>query len=67
ASDKLRVNIDASEYKHVILGLVFFKYISDKFEIIYNELVKNVLILQDEAAAYSGKNIFYLPEKSRFK
>lgn len=67
ASDKLRGNIDASEYKHVILGLVFLKYISDKFEIRYNELVKEGLDWQDEAAAYSEKNIFYLPEKSRFK
>ncbi|WP_304353275.1 class I SAM-dependent DNA methyltransferase [Brachyspira innocens] len=67
ASDKLRGNIDASEYKHVILGLVFLKYISDKFEIRYNELVKEGFDLQDDAAAYSEKNIFYLPEKSRFK
>ncbi|WP_304333472.1 class I SAM-dependent DNA methyltransferase, partial [Brachyspira innocens] len=67
ASDKLRGNIDASEYKHVILGLVFLKYISDKFEIRYNELVKEGLDWQDEPAAYSEKNIFYLPEKSRFK
>lgn len=66
ASDKLRGNIDASEYKYVILGLVFLKYISDKFEIRYNELVKEGFDMQDEIAAYREKNIFYLPEESRF-
>ncbi|KLI29950.1 type I restriction-modification system subunit M [Brachyspira hyodysenteriae] len=66
ASDKLRGNIDASEYKHVILGLVFLKYISDKFEIRYNELVKEGFDMQDDAEAYREKNIFYLPEESRF-
>ncbi|WP_390895448.1 type I restriction-modification system subunit M N-terminal domain-containing protein [Brachyspira hyodysenteriae] len=55
ASDKLRGNIDASEYKHVILGLVFLKYISDKFEIRYNELVKEGFDMQDEIAAYREK------------
>ena len=66
ASDKLRGNIDASEYKHVILGLIFLKYISDKFEDRYNELVEEGLDLQDEAEAYREDNIFYLPEESRF-
>ena len=66
ASDKLRGNIDASEYKHVILGLIFLKYISDKFEDRYNELVEEGLDLQDEVEAYREDNIFYLPEESRF-
>ena len=44
AADKLRGNIDASEYKNVVLGLIFLKYISDKFEQRYQELV-------DEGAA----------------
>lgn len=39
AADKLRGSMDASEYKHVVLGLIFFKYISDRFEDRYNELV----------------------------
>lgn len=39
AADKLRGSMDASEYKHVVLGLIFLKYISDKFEMKYNELV----------------------------
>jgi type I restriction enzyme M protein len=39
AADKLRKNIDAAEYKHVVLGLIFLKYISDSFEAHYNLLV----------------------------
>ena len=44
AADKLRKNIDAAEYKHVVLGLIFLKYISVSFEKLYAELVK----LKDE-------------------
>ncbi len=40
AADKLRGNLDASEYKNVVLGLIFLKYISDKFEQRYQELVE---------------------------
>lgn len=39
AADKLRGSMDASEYKHLVLGLIFLKYISDKFETKYDELV----------------------------
>ena len=39
AADKLRGNIDASEYKNVVLGLIFLKYISDKFDQKHQELV----------------------------
>ena len=39
AADKLRKNIDAAEYKHVVLGLIFLKYISDAFEELYGKLV----------------------------
>ena len=39
AADKMRGNIDASEYKSVVLGLIFLKYISDKFEVRHQELI----------------------------
>jgi len=39
-ADKLRKNIDASEYKHVVLGLIFLKYISDSFEELYAKLIE---------------------------
>ena len=40
AADKLRKNIDAAEYKHIVLGLIFLKYISDAFESLYEKLKK---------------------------
>ncbi len=40
AADKLRKNIDAAEYKHIVLGLIFLKYISDAFEELYKKLDK---------------------------
>ena len=40
AADKLRNNIDAAEYKHVVLGLIFLKYISDSFSELYNKLIE---------------------------
>ena len=40
AADKLRKNIDAAEYKHIILGLIFLKYISDAFEQLFGRLKK---------------------------
>ena len=40
AADKLRKNIDAAEYKHIVLGLIFLKYISDAFEELFDKLKK---------------------------
>ncbi|MDD4206021.1 MAG: type I restriction-modification system subunit M N-terminal domain-containing protein, partial [Candidatus Delongbacteria bacterium] len=40
AADKMRNNLDPAEYKHVVLGLIFLKYISDTFEEKYNQLTK---------------------------
>ncbi len=40
AADKLRKNIDAAEYKHIVLGLIFLKYISDAFEELFGKLKK---------------------------
>lgn len=41
AADKLRKNIDAAEYKHVVLGIIFLKYISDSFDELYNKLAQD--------------------------
>jgi len=40
AADKLRKNIDAAEYKHIVLGLIFLKYISDSFESLHNKFIE---------------------------
>ena len=39
SADKLRKNIDAAEYKHIVLGLIFLKYISDAFEVLHQKLI----------------------------
>lgn len=58
AADKLRKNMDAAEYKHVALGLIFLKYISDAFEEQYQKLVAQ----KSEGADPEDKNE-YLAEK----
>ncbi len=81
AADKLRSNMDAAEYKHVVLGLIFLKYISDSFEEKYNKLKINFenpksewYIKEPEAKyealndkdEYRAENVFYVLEKSRW-
>jgi len=69
AADKLRNNMDAAEYKHVFLGLIFLKYISDAFKERYDELKKDKDYyegLEEERDAYLEKNIFWVPEKARW-
>lgn len=67
AANKLRGNVEPSEYKHVVLSLIFLKFASDKFEERKNELVaegKEKYINMVEF--YTMKNVFYLPEVSRW-
>jgi len=70
AADKLRKNIDAAEYKHVVLGLIFLKYISDAFEELYDRLKAGE---GDFAGAdpedkdeYKAENVFFVPAESRW-
>ena len=70
AADKLRKNIDAAEYKHVVLGLIFLKYISDAFEGLYIKLKAGE---GDYAGAdpedkdeYQAENVFFVPEDARW-
>ena len=68
AADKLRGNLDAAEYKHVALGLIFLKYISDRFD----ERRAQALAdpeeqdLADERDLYLGDNVFWVPEQARW-
>jgi type I restriction enzyme M protein len=68
AADALRNNMDAAEYKHVVLGLIFLKYISDAFEAKHADLQAQV----DEGAdpedpdEYRAVNIFWVPQKARW-
>lgn len=67
AADKLRGNIDASEYKNVVLGLIFLKYISDKFDQRYQELVEESEGFEEDRDEYTYENIFFVPEGARWK
>ncbi len=67
SANKLRGKVEPSEYKHVVLGLIFLKFASDKFEKRKQELIdegkKQYL---DMVEFYTMKNVFYLPEISRW-
>jgi type I restriction enzyme M protein len=67
SANKLRGTVESSEYKHVVLGLIFLKFASDKFEERRQELIadgKQAFIEMKEF--YNQSNIFYLPEESRW-
>jgi len=66
AADILRGNMDAAEYKHVVLGLIFLKYISDKFEARYQELLEDDDDVED-MDAYAEANVFFVPPSARWK
>jgi type I restriction enzyme M protein len=69
-ADKLRKNIDAAEYKHVVLGLIFLKYISDTFEAHYNLLVAGEGEFDgadpEDRDEYTAYNVFFVPENARW-
>jgi type I restriction enzyme M protein len=68
AADKLRANMDAAEYKHVVLGLIFLKYISDAFEELHAELKSQERDGADpeDRDEYKSKNIFWVPKSARW-
>jgi type I restriction enzyme M protein len=81
AADKLRNNMDAAEYKHVVLGLIFLKYISDAFEEQHARLVKETAnpaseyYVKEPAARYdvienrdeyTADNVFWVPKEARW-
>lgn len=66
AADKLRGSMSSYDYKDVVLGLMFLKYISDKFETKYNELVEEGAGFEEEIDEYTEENIFWVPQKSRW-
>ncbi len=68
AADKLRKNIDAAEYKHVVMGLVFLKYISDSFEELYISLKTQVEMGADpeDRDEYKAENVFFVPPIARW-
>ncbi len=71
-ADKLRNNMDAAEYKHVVLGLIFLKYISDSFEEKHKKLSMRVREKPESYAdpededEYTVEGVFFVPEKARW-
>jgi type I restriction enzyme M protein len=70
AADKLRSNMDAAEYKHVVLGLIFLKYISDAFAELHQKLQEGQGDYEganpEDPDEYLAENVFYVPEKARW-
>ncbi|MEK7263034.1 MAG: type I restriction-modification system subunit M N-terminal domain-containing protein, partial [Bacteroidota bacterium] len=69
AADKLRKNMDAAEYKHVVLGLIFLKYISDAFEELFEKLTaqKSEGADPEDKNEYTAEKVFYVPPSARWK
>ncbi len=66
AADKLRKNIDAAEYKHVVLGLIFLKYISESFSELYNKLEADEWSDPEDRDEYIAENTFFVPKLARW-
>ena len=66
SADKLRGSMDAGDYKHVVLGLIFLKYISDKFETKHDELVQEDMGFEEDRDEYLAENIFWVPKEARW-
>ena len=70
AADKLRKNIDAAEYKHIALGLIFLKYISDAFEELFSKLKKGegeyTGADPEDKDEYKAENVFFVPPSARW-
>lgn len=70
SADKLRKNMDAAEYKHIVLGLIFLKYISDNFNELYIKLKDGKGEYEgadpDDPNEYRAENVFYVPPQARW-
>jgi len=66
AADKLRGNLEPSEYKHVALGLIFLKYISDAFDGLHAKLAADEYADAEDAEEYLAENVFWVPKEARW-
>ena len=66
AADKMRGHMDSGEYKHVALGLIFLKYISDAFKEQHDKLKAEKLADPEDRDEYTAENIFWVPKKARW-
>jgi type I restriction enzyme M protein len=66
AADKLRGHMDAAEYKHVVLGLIFLKYISDAFQELHDRLTADKSADPEDRDEYTAENVFWVPKGARW-
>jgi type I restriction enzyme M protein len=69
AADKMRNNMDSGEYKHVVLGLIFLKYISDSFEEVFHTIKEDPEYydgLEEDRDAYLSEGVFWVPKEARW-
>lgn len=66
AADKLRGNMEPSDYKHVALGLIFLKHISDSFEAKHAQLLAEYPEGAEDPDEYTAENIFWVPKEARW-
>ncbi|MEN6640956.1 MAG: class I SAM-dependent DNA methyltransferase [Armatimonadia bacterium] len=69
AADKLRGHMDPGEYKHVVLGLIFLKYISDAFQELHDKLSATAATEHtdpEDRDEYLAENVFWVPQKARW-
>ncbi|WP_043698951.1 type I restriction-modification system subunit M [Tepidimonas taiwanensis] len=66
AADKLRGNMEPSDYKHVVLGLIFLKYISDAFEAKHKALLAEDAQAAEDKDEYLADNVFWVPKEARW-
>ncbi|MCH7905627.1 MAG: SAM-dependent DNA methyltransferase [Armatimonadetes bacterium] len=70
AADKLRNNMDAAEYKHVVLGLIFLKFISDSFEEEHAKLIEGKGQYEgahpEDQDEYNAENVFWVPKEAHW-
>ena len=66
AADKLRKNLEPSDYKHVVLGLIFLRHVSQSFETRHEELLAEDPDAAEDSDEYTAENIFWVPKKARW-
>ncbi len=66
AADKLRGHLDAAEYKNVVLGLIFLKYISDSFQELFEKLSTADYADPEDRDEYAAANVFWVPQDARW-
>ncbi|MDP3720054.1 MAG: class I SAM-dependent DNA methyltransferase [Acidobacteriota bacterium] len=66
AADKLRKNLEPSDYKHVALGLIFLKHISNAFEAKHEQLLKEDPSIAEDSDEYLAENVFWVPKEARW-